>query len=113
MENEIRHFCIRHFIIVSQQATGDCLVADLGQIQSLSIVGKLDNDFIAFLPDLHQQFANFILSCSLSYFTCFNTVRNRIAQQMFKRTYHPFQNATVDFHCTTTDIEVHTLVDFF
>ena len=68
MENQVGNLGVRQVRFVRQQTTAQCLVTDVVQIQTLTIVREMDHNFITFLTDFYAQFAGFILACRLALF---------------------------------------------
>ncbi len=60
VENQVSHFSVGQFAVIGQQAGRPRLVANAAQVQALAVIRELDHDFIAFLADFNQQFADFI-----------------------------------------------------
>ncbi len=112
-ENQVGHLVVRRLVAFGNQAAGQRLGADALEVQPRAVVAEVDQDFVAVLADLHQQFARLGLAGVLTRRARLDAVHDRVAQQVFKRRSHLFQHAAVDFHGAAPDIQVDALVGLF
>ena len=108
-EDQVGRIVLTQRLIRRQHTVGDCLGANLVQMQTAAIVTESDGHVIAFLVDANGDRPGSGLTPYNTFGRTFNTVRHRVAQHMLERWAHAVQHTAVHFDGTTGNVELDLL----
>ena len=100
-------------MILGKQPGGDSATTDRIEVQTSAVVLNVDDRGVALQTDAHGDAALFWLAVVASAFRCFDTMVDRVAQQMRQRLDHAFQQFGVQGDAFADQVQLHWFHDLF
>ena len=115
MEDERREFLNGKIVgeIGMNQPGFDRTTTDRSEIESLAIVRDIDFDRVFVAPRFNPNATDFWLPGRNAILRCFETMIDRVTNQMEERLTQTVENRSVEFELGTEDLDLHSLAEFF
>ena len=99
-------------LIGGQQSRSDCACPNTLVIETGTVIGKEQDDFISFLGQRQGNIADFRLASRHAFITPLQSVGNGVTQHVLERCRHLIKHAAVQFDLPPLDFQVGALVEF-